>query len=380
MFTMLKQHAFSGAFSSKKIFKTAASGEKISLFEGRAYDENKKPYNGSFVQKTPDGDVFELQYKDGNLDESFKNGKKYKKYYATSTDDNRYVVFDDGSNLTYQHLWHIDENSIKQIRNYENKTRTYILRNDGNCFTNEPKIFCNLTADLRSKKVIDKKIVKLNDIEDIHFKTTQEAAEYFKENYGIDADFDDLKTAHLCKQAVDSFAQLNYKGKGKKLFEGMRICNSYFDDRNTFGHLDYFYEVDGKKTEFDEKVKKLIDEKYKGIQLIDPCVEISRYDVATCLIKSAYQTNFHPIKFLSSFASHEFAHWLHATENPHWFVTEGHRQLNGKERNIAKEIGGYGCDCPVEFVAEYVAGKLEGKTFSAEADELYKKFKGPELF
>lgn len=378
------------SFASRKVQKTNPQGETFYIENGNAFDLKGKPYSGTLQARNKHGDEFLLCYENGKIKTSEKNGKLYKSYYYNSDDGGRYHCFKDNSVLTYQHLYHIYEDDIVQIRNYENKTRHYIMRNDKNGFQNEPKVFCHVTAELRSKKKLDAKTIPLNNIKNVDFASIDEAKSYFLEKYGINANFKDLKTAHILKQAVDVFTPFNYKGKGEKLFEGLRVENDALEN-NVWGKMIYRYELNGERInentatqkevdEFNEKVKRHIEDNSKDIKVADYYIDITSLPIAPTILRRCYNNGFHSTQFISSIVVHELIHYLHASENPNWYALNAKKVLTNEQLALAKEVGDYSCIDPAEFVAEYATGRLEGKTFSKEADELYKEFKGPDLF
>ena len=45
-----------------------------------------------------------------------------------------------------------------------------------------------------------------------------------------------------------------------------------------------------------------------------------------------------------------------------------------------EEVSYYASTDPLESIAEYIPGRIEGKKYSKEADYLYWKFGGPDIF
>lgn len=50
------------------------------------------------------------------------------------------------------------------------------------------------------------------------------------------------------------------------------------------------------------------------------------------------------------------------------------------EENIINNVGRYAKENMVEFVAEYIAGKMNGREYPKDIDALYQKWGGPQLF
>lgn len=51
-----------------------------------------------------------------------------------------------------------------------------------------------------------------------------------------------------------------------------------------------------------------------------------------------------------------------------------------KEAALIKTVSEYAANNMDDFVAEYITGRLAGKNYLKQVDELYEKYKGPNLF
>lgn len=227
-------------------------------------------------------------------------------------------------------------------------------------------------------KIIDKKEIKSEDTKKIDFKTLDEAHDYFLEEYGIDAEFKNFFQAQITKEAVDSFAELNYKGKGKKLFEGLKI-NSNLESKSAYAAMCYKIEKDGKEFKKDTQAEEYgFIRKDESIVATNAHISLNpSYDV---WMQTEMGTNRFAATTYKNFITHELTHWLHATKNPHGYLLAAYKRPIGEQKELIKEVSHYASKNMAEFVAEYAVARLEGRTFPKEINELYQEFYGPDLF
>ena len=77
---------------------------------------------------------------------------------------------------------------------------------------------------------------------------------------------------------------------------------------------------------------------------------------------------------------HELAHYLHLQNSPKQFYLCSMIKPSKKEAALIKTVSEYAANNMDDFVAEYITGRLAGKNYLKQVDELYEKYKGPNLF
>lgn len=362
---------------------------KISPYSSNINFQAKTKNNKTVTHTNSNGDKFEISYKDGKLNRSYKNGELYKtyQYKGNCKDDITCEFFNDDSSIPIKHLWHVDNKDIKSVVNHQDSTEHFFLRNDKNGIENEPKLFAHIMLDTKNK-IEKRNIVKFNDIEEVKFSSVDEAQEYFLKEYGIDAEFNDIFQATIFKQAVDSFIPLNYEDKGKRLFEGLVVRNSEElfenDEYESYAVLDCNFLTDipdeilekgtYESIEYIVKHPESISFKDEKI-LLNPNVD---YDSNT-FAKNA-KSKESSYRFFSGNLTHELGHWLHLKNDPLTYYLSEFLEFSDEEKEIIKEVSEYSTADMTEFVAEYIAGRLENKHYSPQTDKIYKDLGGPNLF
>lgn len=349
----------------KRYFLSEKDGKKVFLKDGKAFDEEGKLFSGSINYKDSKEDDWKIEYEKGRITMSSKNDKPYKIYsYNTDFDDihSSYFqnhLFDDNTSLKEFDYWKwnysdINYRNILKLDSEKNQdfVECYdILINKKPKYKNEPilKFWVNglLSTELRSRLGKEKN----------EFLTKEDAAKYFKKEYGIDAQFINLKEAHLLKDAIDDFAILDYKEKGKKLFDGLKIGIGKYNHK-TIAHMEYWDEKD--------RDSKINFNKFYNWQNLE--VDL----------KNDYESDFHPTKKVRQYFHHELGHWLHFQNAPKLF--DEYSNFSQEEKKIASLVSEYATEDKTEFVAEYIAGRMNGETYPDEVDSLYQKYKGPDLF
>lgn len=230
-------------------------------------------------------------------------------------------------------------------------------------------------------KVIDKNEIQLQSVENkekTQFKTLDEAHDYFLQEYGVDAEFKNFFQAQITKEALDSFAQLNYKGKGKRLFEGLKI-NSNLESKTAYAAMCYKVVKNGEVFKKDTAAEEYIEiRKDKDIIADEMHISLNpSYDVWN---RKSFNDGHFAATSYKNFITHELTHYLHAKENPHDYLLASYKRPIGDQKELIKQVSFYASKNIAEFIAEYAVARLEGRTFPDEINKLYKEFRGPNLF
>ncbi len=354
--------------------------KQVIIQQGKAFcPEDNKGYSGLVLLKNKKNKLVGLNFNEGELTSSYFDKKKEKTYQSLSyieamQDANfrRSHKFQDGSALEEEQFFGMDDVTYKKITTKPKGSTTYIKRNNSPKYKGEPVL--SVYSDKKHPKLIN-----ASGIEKVEFKTLNDAQSYFLAEYGIDVDFIDLKQAHLMKDALDEFAKLNYKGKGKKLFEGLYIGQlpGAPEQQGEFS-IKFFYNNSEKENVPDLKEK---DESY-----FEDHMQVITFNPLYCwdnlefAERRAEEINLHPSFKATNPMIHEFAHLLHVTDSPKAFYFYAENEPEIEEKPIIQMVSDYATNNVGEFVAEYISGRLAGKTYPKVVDALYKKYGGPDLF
>lgn len=227
-------------------------------------------------------------------------------------------------------------------------------------------------------KLINKKEIKLESIEKACFNSLDEAHEYFLKEYGIDAEFKNFFQARITKDAIDSFGELNYQGKGKKLFEGLKI-NSNLESKTAYAAMCYRVKKDGKIFKKDTAAQEYIEIK-KDKEIIADEMHISLNPSFEVWMQNQTKDNQFSASSYKDYIIHELTHYLHAKENPHDYLLSAYKRPIAQQKESLRQVSHYASKNLAEFVAEYAVARLNGRIFPKEIDELYKELRGPDLF
>ena len=96
--------------------------------------------------------------------------------------------------------------------------------------------------------------------------------------------------------------------------------------------------------------------------------------------RKAEEINLHPSSKATNPMIHEFAHLLHVMDSPKAFYFYAENEPEIEEVPIIQMVSDYATNNAGEFVAEYISGRLSGKSYPKVVDALYKKYGGPDLF
>lgn len=354
--------------------------KQVIIQQGKAFcPEDNKGYSGLVLLKNKKNKLVGLNFNEGELTSSYFDKKKEKAYQSLSyieamQDANfrRSHKFQDGSALEEEQFFGMDDVTYKKITTKPKGSTTYIKRNNSPKCKGEPVL--SVYSDKKHPKLIN-----AGGIEKVEFKTLNDAQSYFLAEYGIDVDFIDLKQAHLMKDALDEFAKLNYKGKGKKLFEGLYIGQlpGAPEQQGEFS-IKFFYNNPEKE--------KVPDLKEKDESYFEDHMQVITFNPLYCwdnlefAERRAEEINLHPSFKATNPMIHEFAHLLHVMDSPKAFYFYAENEPEIEEKPIIQMVSDYATNNVGEFVAEYISGRLAGKTYSKVVDALYKKYGGPDLF
>lgn len=274
---------------------------------------------------------------------------------------------------------------MRTIKNLETNTEDYLLYNEAPV-DGEAK-FTRYTLNDKGNYVKSFSVNKNNEKE-FNFSSLEEAKEYFLEKYGINADFKNLSQAILLKQAVETYTPLNYQGKGERLFEGLNVKSAKMG-KDTFAIVQqHFSCVDKddeekiKEYEVDPNSENVVDFMGKYLIMEDQTLYFNENaDIDNKRIRTEYHSGFHPVYHQKGYLVHELAHWLHYNNSARHAFMANEKDLTDDEKYIIrKNIGGYAARNFDEFIAEYIAARLDGVEFSKDIDDLYKSLGAPELF
>ncbi len=366
-------------FKSRIIFK-----------DGKAYKPNKKPYTGRVIIKNNDGNTkAELFYDNGSIVQSVIGGNVFKTYFRLNTGASFEHIFSDGSKLAEGQFF--DSKFAKTTVVTKSDTITEITKNNYAQYTGEPVLYIRKYKTENPNEFKEFKISKSDGKQRFEFKSLDEAIKYFDTEYGIEANFDNLSQAHIVKFAIDDFIKLNFNNEGKKLFQGLKIYTDDIEDEHTPAYIlpSHFTSWNNIKTynEFeninneDKKIEFLKHKKPDNIELIDVSLVLNKnYNWQdSSILNMSKISNSLSGSTLKHLILHELAHVLHSSYCPYEYLIYSLPDTKIKEY-IRSKVSNYAADCGTEFVAEYIAGKIEGKTYPYDVNRLYKKYSPVDIF
>ncbi len=358
--------------------------KKIIFKNGTAYDLNGKKYTGRIIVKDKNGKPdMTLYYDKGLIIRSEKGDMVYKMYRRFDLGGNSEHIFSDGSKLTDDEFYNNIPTETTVIVQGENISE--ITQNKNAKYANEPILYLRRYKIGNPDKYKEFKILKSDGEEKFEFKNLDEAKKFFMEEYGIEADFDNLAQAHIVKNAVDDFVKLNFNNEGKELFKGIKIFSNDYPDKTTPAyilpsHFISWYNQDTYNKyslieDDDEKIKYIIQSKPDIIELMDVSLVLnSNYNWQDSGITSKLRIkNSLSGSSLKHLIVHELAHVLHSSYCPYEYLIYSLHDTN-KKALIRSKVSKYLADSGTEFVAEYIAGRLAGKKYSPVVDKLYANY------
>lgn len=362
--------------------KAAGKGKgkkEVTIKKGRAIEWGIRPYTGLAIFRNKKDELIGLEYKNGEITASYKGNGLYKKYEYLPQNEalkesgfNFSHKFQDGSTLEEEAFYGMDDVTYKKITTKPKGETTYIKQNNSPKYKGEP--FLRVT-----NKDVSKAITADFNEEQFEFSSIDEAKAYFLNEYGIKAELINLKQAHLLKSAIDEYAKLDYQGKGKKLFDGLEIgiCERK-PDKNGELVVEYFTD----DTEFDPNVdpNELDEEFFENYEAKILFNKNYDWENLEQNARESYLEGFHSEYSPYHAICHELAHYLHLQNSPKQFYLCSMIKPSKKEAALIKTVSEYAANNMDDFVAEYITGRLAGKNYLKQVDELYEKYKGPNLF
>lgn len=362
--------------------KAAGKGKgkkEVTIKKGRAIEWGIRPYTGLAIFRNKKDELIGLEYKNGEITASYKGNGLYKKYEYLPQNEalkesgfNFSHKFQDGSTLEEEAFYGMDDVTYKKITTKPKGETTYIKQNNSPKYKGEP--FLRVT-----NKDVSKALTADFNEEQFEFSSIDEAKAYFLNEYGIKAELINLKQAHLLKSAIDEYAKLDYQEKGKKLFDGLEIgiCERK-PDKNGELAVEYFTD----DTEFDPNVdpNELDEEFFENYEAKILFNKNYDWENLEQNARESYLEGFHSEYSPYHAICHELAHYLHLQNSPKQFYLCSMIKLSKKEAALIKTVSEYAANNMDDFVAEYITGRLAGKNYLKQVDELYEKYKGPNLF
>lgn len=362
--------------------KAAGKGKgkkEVTIKKGRAIEWGIRPYTGLAIFRNKKDELIGLEYKNGEITASYKGNGLYKKYEYLPQNEalkesgfNFSHKFQDGSTLEEEAFYGMDDVAYKKITTKPKGETTYIKQNNSPKYKGEP--FLRVT-----NKDVSKALTADFNEEQFEFSSIDEAKAYFLNEYGIKAELINLKQAHLLKSAIDEYAKLDYQGKGKKLIDGLEIgiCERK-PDKNGELAVEYFTD----DTEFDPNVdpNELDEEFFENYETKILFNKNYDWENLEQNARESYLEGFHSEYSPYHAICHELAHYLHLQNSPKQFYLCSMIKPSKKEAALIKTVSEYAANNMDDFVAEYITGRLAGKNYLKQVDELYEKYKGPNLF
>ncbi len=188
----------------------------------------------------------------------------------------------------------------------------------------------------------------------IKFNTTDEAVEFLKQ-FGIQAEFSDIRQANLCAQAVEDLIQAV---DNKQIFNGLKIKNSpetFANNSETVAQFDFNY----KTHENDIKLNPNI-----------------QWQNSENLMAESFNNMFHPTTKVKDYFIHELSHYIDFKGNPEKFL-EMENKFGGFNTSgifATSKVSEYATEDPAEFCAEYICGKMAGIEYPEVTDKLFQQF------
>lgn len=362
--------------------KAAGKGKgkkDVTIKKGRAIEWGIRPYTGLAIFRNKKDELIGLEYKNGEITASYKGNGLYKKYEYLPQNEalkesgfNFSHKFQDGSALEEEAFYGMDDVTYKKITTKPKGETTYIKQNNNPKYKGEP--FLRVT-----NKDVSKALTADFNEEQFEFSSIDEAKAYFLNEYGIKAELINLKQAHLLKSAIDEYAKIDYQEKGKKLFDGLEIgiCERK-PDKNGELAVEYFTD----DTEFDPNVdpNELDEEFFENYEAKILFNKNYDWENLEQNARESYLEGFHSEYSPYHAICHELAHYLHLQNSPKQFYLCSMIKPSKKEAALIKTVSEYAANNMDDFVAEYITGRLAGKNYLKQVDELYEKYKGPNLF
>ena len=191
-----------------------------------------------------------------------------------------------------------------------------------------------------------------NSFENIHnFNSVNEARKYLK-LYGIEAEFHNLKCANLTVDAIDDFIEIN---DNPRMFNGLVIKSKIDPNPNVSASVANYYDF-------------YTNEISSSILYFNKSYDWDRHKLK--MVKN-YSSGHNPSIEEKSTIYHELAHWLDFQARPEDYTKCFHEygdkfKMNDYGKRITGKVSAYAKTNPIEFIAEYVAGRMNGYDYPKE--------------
>lgn len=213
------------------------------------------------------------------------------------------------------------------------------------------------------------------------FHSIEEASSYLMEKFGIESEFINPKQANLVVDSVEDFCSKN----SPDMFKGMKV-GVYEAPPSELGRLHFGFDYANNKVLHDDLAfNKNFD--WDNVEKItQDCAEKSHWPAADPKTE----------------VYHELGHWLDFKNNPRnyaqqydnfvrdtpHYVSNGfctfvenypNKYINDTGLARCSKVSNYAKTSPLEFKAEYIAGRMSGKQYSQDVNDMYAEFDGPNL-
>ena len=376
----------------RKTGLTDEEGKNLFSYNGKIVNKDNELFSGFADGLNDNGETIGmLYYENGIIKDAydFVHGeeKKYSYNNPLSLQADSKIVFPDNSALYRQNYYFYPPCATKITTKSGKVSERYYNPNPK--YNGEPSFIShspNSHYEILSKTGTDRIVP---------FATTKEAKEYFKKEFGISVDyFSSMQEAILWHDAVMEYQNIDYKNQKGKLFFGLDIVheNMKNDDDSVDSAtiacvvLSKYYMTNELRQKYEKGTLTVqeIEEKYSENDVSKGKIKIainSNYDIENALearLSTDFEKNYHPYYLAKMIYAHELAHYIHMKNisAKEQLIVE----LSYVPRYIADVVGGYAGEKPLEFVAEYITGRLSGKTYPDYVNDEYLKLYGPILF
>ena len=185
-----------------------------------------------------------------------------------------------------------------------------------------------------------------------NFSSINEAEQYLNKKYKITAQFNNLDYANACVNAVEALTKAIGNKNAFKDLEIVTTTDDYSPDSNEVARVANFSN--------NYREKKLYINAYKNASDSDYS---KSYDAGASANKS-----------LNGLFTHELAHILDKNFNDkieYATISREGLSFNEQGKTMVSKVSAYACDNPAEFLAEYVAGRMDGHKYPQGVNALF---------
>lgn len=346
-----------------------------------AFRANTTTASKKFTNKK--GENWELTYDEqGRISGSYKNGELFKYYnYKKPNLEKTFGKhsFADGTALSNKSFYDMDSDKAICYQVLAPQYSSHITINKVAKYKGEPIVRVEKLDDV---SWTDDITTKPDGEEKIDFQTLDEAEQYFKDEYGIDAKFHKLIIAFLVKEAIDDYIRQNPE-HDKRMFEGLKIdykdLDNYMCPAQVSQPISYSDRIKNKEyenqQEYLDDIKSARDDE---IRIDDTTLYFNTmygWDNIEAITEDRYANNIFSTENVRHIPRHELAHCLESIqETPKEVLLRYNTRIPTPDIQPAIEISERAAYSISEFIAELAAGILDGKTYSAEIDKLNEKY------